>query len=214
MTRTRFVEPVAALGGGFLAAAASLASLVRRPAKPLHPYGQVRSATLTRHGGGDSGVSWLDEAGRDDVLVRRSRAAGLPAWLPDVHGLAIGVPLQGVRGDLLLASTGLGRLTRFTLTVAWRADRRPLTTLLPYRSPSGPLLVAARSDGPDRYRLGWACGTGTWTEWGVLAIHEGSGDSDVVFDPVLRPLPGLVPYAWVERLREPAYRASRSRRDE
>ncbi|GAA2121415.1 hypothetical protein [Nocardioides bigeumensis] len=173
----------------------------------------MRSATLTRYGGGSSGVPWLDEAGQDQVLVRRSRAAGLPPWLPDVHGLALGVPLPGARGDLLLASTGLGRLTRFTLTAARRAEQRPMTTLLPYRTASGPLLVGARSDGPDRHRLGWARGTGPWTEWADLVIHEGSGDADVVFDPVLQPLPGLAHYTWVNRLRAPAYRASRSRRE-
>jgi hypothetical protein len=50
------------------------------------------------------------------VLVRQSRAVGLPPRVPDIFGLAVQVPTQdGRHVDLLLASTGVGRLTRFTL---------------------------------------------------------------------------------------------------
>ena len=48
-----------------------------------------------------------------------------------------------IRQSLLLASTGLGRLTRFTLTAARSPYRRPLTTLLPYRTPAGAVLLSA-----------------------------------------------------------------------
>ena len=45
------------------------------------------------------GVAWLDEPGADDVVVRLSRGGGLPAWCPDVHGLALRHPMAaGVAG--------------------------------------------------------------------------------------------------------------------
>jgi hypothetical protein len=48
--------------------------------------------------------------------VRQSRAVGLPSPAPDIFGLAVRVPTEGGRhGDLLFATTGLGRITRFTL---------------------------------------------------------------------------------------------------
>ena len=106
---------------------------------------------LVRTGGEElSGVAWLDAAGDDEVLVRFSRAIGLPSTLPDIHGIALRIPLEGDRfGDLLLASTGLGRMTRFVLTAGHDVTRRPLTTLLPYSGPRGPMLVAARSVAAD-----------------------------------------------------------------
>lgn len=196
-------------GGLLLAATASVMALVRRPAKPLHPRGDVCRGTLHRDGGGDSGVPFLDTAGRDEVVVRRSRAAGLPRWLPDVHGLAIRVPVGDGHGDLLLATTGLGRVGRFVLTFARAPDSRPLTTLLPYRSPTGPLLLAAEALGPYRYRLSWAHGTGPWLVFGHLVVEAGHGDGEITFDPVVNHLPGLAPYGWAALLREPAYRAAR-----
>ena len=74
---------------------------------------------LVRTGSGEpSGVPWLDAVGEDEVLVRFSRAIGLPRALPDIHGIAMRVPAEDRFGDLLLASTGLGRLTRFVLTAS------------------------------------------------------------------------------------------------
>jgi len=122
--------------------------------KPLHPEGALRRATITRLGGPiRSGVPWIDDDGEDEALVRVSRALGLPESLPDIHGLAIRVEPAGRPADLLLASTGLGRVTRFVLTAAKRPSGRPLTSLLPYRSPRGPLLVAAAPDSPRTFDL-------------------------------------------------------------
>ena len=35
-------------------------------------------------------------------------------------------------------------------------------------------------------------------------------DPAISFDAVANPVPGLEPYGWVRRLREPAYRAARA----
>lgn len=202
------------LGGVF----GAVARLRPGSSKALHPRGQVTTGTLVRYGAAPTtGVDWLDGAGTDDVLVRRSRSIGLPGPLPDVHGLAIRVPIGRTRGgDLLLATTGTRPGTRHLL-VPTRSDRHPLTTLLPYRSPAGPVLLGAFPEpGSAVYELRVATLAGRWRPFGALAVDEPDGvdgadgtDLDVHFDPVLNPLPGLPSYGWVSRLREPAYAASR-----
>jgi hypothetical protein len=141
----------------------------------------------------------------------------MPAPAPDVFGLAIRVPIDGVRhGDLLFATTGLGRLTRFMLTAARSPHGRPMTTLLPYRTPAGALLLSAVFLDEVTIALGWAIGGGPWHPFAELALHEpavGEADRALSFDPVENELPGLEVYDWVRRLREPAYAgARRSRR--
>ncbi|HEU4513900.1 MAG TPA: hypothetical protein VFR87_12405 [Nocardioidaceae bacterium] len=208
---TRSRETAASVGGAGLAAATRVVAAVRPAAKPLHPKGDVVTARLRRSGGHHTGSAWLDQAGSDEVLVRRSRAVGLPAGLPDIHGLAIRIPLQdGRQGDLLLAMTGRGRLTRFLLTAGRTPYSRPLTTLLPYRTPTGPKLVAAVARTEHRYELAYASAGGSWHPFGDLVLSSTQGPDPLVsFDPVRNTLPGLDNYDWVRRLREPAYRTAR-----
>jgi len=145
------------------------------------------------------------------VLVRRSRALGLPTGLPDIHGLAVRVPLDGGgHGDLLLATTGRGRLTRFVLTAGRTPYSRPMTTLLTYRTPSGPTLLAAVSRSEHHYELAYASPGGAWHPFADLVLSATAGpDALVSFDPVRNTLPGLENYDWVRRLREPAYGTAR-----
>lgn len=207
------------MGGGVLAAVTRGLAGLRLSRKPLHPEGVVSRGTLVRIGGAvRSGVDWLDDPGVDEVLVRVSRAIGLPRWLPDIHGLAMRVPRGTVYGDLLLASTGTGRLGRFVLTAGRDVTARPLSTLLPYRGPDGPLLIAALGsvtppvlEGPRlAFELLWARGLDPWVPFARLEVEEASADASVSFDPVLHPLPGLGFYPWVQRLREPAYGVARA----
>ena len=211
------LRSAASAGGQALRAATGLVAL-RPAAKPLHPRGAVLGATLARHGSRPpSGVPWIDSTGEDRVLVRESRAVGAPSPLPDIFGLAVRVPYDGGHADLLLASTGLGRVTRFVLTAGRAPDSRPLTTLLPYRAPAGPLVLAAVYAERLRVTLAWAAGSGAWHRFAELTLDEhpapGADDAPVSFDPVRNSLPGLAPYAWVTRLREPAYAAARRSRD-
>jgi hypothetical protein len=168
--------------------------------------------------GGDvpSGVAWLDEPGEDQVLVRRSRSVGLPAPAPDVFGLAVRVPTEGdAYGDLLFASTGRGPLSRFVFTPTWAPDRRMMTTLLPYRTPAGAVLLAARHRTDEILELSWARGSGSWHSFASLRLGDESlddPDAAVSFDPVRNTLPGLEVYDWVRRLREPSYRSARRSR--
>ncbi len=208
----------ASSAGGQILRAATGVTTARPAAKPLHPRGHVVTGTLRRSGSAErSGSAWLDETGEDPVLVRQSRSLGLPAPLPDVFGLALRVPVAADRsGDLLFATTGLGRLTRFTFTVGRSAYTRPMTTLLPYATPSGPVLLSAQFRDERVLDLAWAVGSGTWHRFAELLLDDDPAsepDASLSFDPVRNPLPGLEPYEWVRRLREPAYSAARRSRD-
>jgi hypothetical protein len=199
-------------GGKGLAAATRILAL--RPArKPLHPTGKLLRGRVRRCGSATAaGVSWLDDVGEDVVLVRLSRAIGLPRTLPDIHGLAMRVRVADGVADLLLASTGWGRLGRHVLRFGWRPESGPLTTLLPYRAASGPVVLGARALGPGRYSLWWSHAGGPWSRFGTLEL-SGEVAGDISFDPVLNQLPGLAQYPLVVRLREPSYaRARLSRR--
>jgi hypothetical protein len=84
-----------------------------------------------------------------------------------------------------------------------------MTTLLPYTTPEGALLLGARP-GEDVTRLYVATPLGPWREFAELRETAGPPlDQPIRFDPVLHPLPGLAFPAWVKRLREPAYRTAR-----
>ena len=139
MTTEQATATAASGAGTLLAAATRGVGAVRQAPKPLHPRGSVAVARVSRCTGVATGVAWLDEPDSDLVLVRRSRAVGLPTRWPDVHGLAVRVALtRGGVGDLLLASTGWGPRGRFLL----HAGRHPETlffgSLLPYRPASVP----------------------------------------------------------------------------
>lgn len=200
---------VSSAGGQILRAVTRL--LATRPAaKPLHPRGATVRGTLHRLGIAErTGLEWLDLMGADRVLVRQSRALGLPLQAPDIFGLALRVPIgDGGHGDLLFASTGLGRLTRFILTAARSPYTRPLTTLLPYRTPAGPVLLSAAFRDETTIMLSWAVGSGAWHQFAELRLdHEpvDEPDTPISFDPVANNLPGLITYDWVRRLRAPAY---------
>ncbi|HEX6336831.1 MAG TPA: hypothetical protein VFZ85_07755 [Jiangellaceae bacterium] len=215
-------ELAAGMAGALLGAAFGAAGVLRR-GKPLHPKGIVYDALIRRTGSPvEWRCRWLDEPGDDVGTARLSRAAGLPAPVPDIHGLAITFTGDdGERHDLLLATTGLGRWGRFVLVP--RSD--PYTcsygSLLPYRSPHGLVLLAATPLSPRStlgpsvtasFRLQVAGVAGTWHTFGSLELTAPAGglaDDPLRFDPVVFPLPGLQWPLALERLREPAYAAAR-----
>ncbi len=203
-----------ASGAGKLLAGITRGIAALRPAsKPLHPAGSVRRGVLVRHGvDTPTGVPWLDEPGTDDVLLRWSRAIGLPAPLPDIHGLAVRLVHPGrPPGDLLLATTGWSRLTRVVL-LPGLSRWRPMTSLLPYATPSGAVLLGALP-GERATSLHVASPWGPWQLFAELHEVEGPGaDEQIDFDPVENPLPGLPFPPWVRRLREPAYQSARRSR--
>ncbi len=215
MNPTPGLTRAAARGGGrVLQGAAHLISGLRSAPKPLHPRGTVWRGEITRTGAGlvPTGVPWLDEPGHDDVVVRVSAAIGLPHGWPDIQGVAVHLPDQD-GADLLFASTGAGQATRFMLRLVRPTSRHVASTLLPYRGPRGPVMLAVTEVEPEQYALLRADGDGPWVGFGRLRLIE-RVERELSFDPVARPLPGLTNYAWVERLRSPAYRTARHDRGE
>jgi hypothetical protein len=207
--------------------AVPVAALTRvRGAKPMHPRGTLFTAVLERSGA-DLGVPWLDEAGRDDVLVRLSRGAGLPPALPDLLGLALRVP--GERPvDLLLSSTGRGRWTR-RVPVLRRDAATTYGSIMAYRGAGGPVRLAADPAGgplpsdrdglaaaaPGRLvTLSAAIGPGPWQPFGTVTLGAASvpPDPELPFDAVLHAPPGLVADGPLARFRRPAYAAARAAR--
>jgi hypothetical protein len=202
-------------GGALLAGGTRALATVRPARRPLHPRGVVLRARIYRHGSAEpTGVPWLDDPGQDDAVVRLSRAIGLPARLPDIHGLAVRLGSGDDAGDILFASTGWGRLSRFVLTASRDPGGRPLTTLLPYRTDLGALLLGARAVGVETYELSWAHRGGDWQLFAVLRLStERAAEQRISFDPVRHQVSGLHQYPSVVRLREPSYaQARRSRR--
>ncbi len=211
-----------ALGAGFAALAA-----VRRP-HPIHPHGVQLHGSLRRTGCAlATGVPWIDEADAAavPVLARASRSAGLPAPLPDVIGLAVRFDGDDGPADLELASTGRGWPARFWLLMHRSPSRAHLGSLFPYRSPSGPVLLAARTRTPAdlpttpaavgerleaepwRLQLLVARPRGAWHAFAELELTRGPGPLDplVRFDAGRHPLPGTQQYEWALRARQPSY---------
>jgi hypothetical protein len=202
-----------------LAGATRLLGHARPAEKPLHPEGELVTGRLVRYGAGSSsgapsGVGWLDEPGDDEALVRTSRAVGLPPSLPDVHGLAVRLPVgAGDHADLLFATTAWSRVGRHVL-VPTMSVGPTLSTLLPYRTAVGPIVFGARHVDTS-YQLYWARVGRPWQVLGELRLEEPTEpDAVVSFDPVLHHPPGITPYSWVTRLRERSYAAARAQRDE
>ena len=211
-------------GVGSVLGAASYRVARMRGTKPLHPTGAVLRGTLRRTGA-SSGVAWIDEMGKDEVVVRLSRGGGLPPHLPDVHGIA----LRHDETDVLLSGTGRPPVLRHVLHPTRSPGRGACTTLVPFRGPRGPVLLAAfpapardlpadwdevaalLAEDPFRLRLVWSDLWGPWLEFGELAVGgplTDRTDEPLRFDPRRTP-PGLQTYPWVDALRQPAYAAAR-----
>jgi hypothetical protein len=223
-TAQRVADVAAVVPGRVLQGVFGAVGLLRPAAKPLHPSGRLLRLHVRRFGlaGTDRiGVPWIDDAGDSTGVARLSRATGLPDVLPDIHGLALRIhdhTADGEDADILLATTGLGPLSRFVLRPTRSATGSPYTTFLPYRTPSGPLLLAVTPDpvDPSRRFVSFASPRGAWRVFAELRIDQPgdageapTGDESISFDPVLHQVDGLAQYPWVTRLREGAYQAAR-----
>lgn len=204
---------------------APLGALARlRHGKPMHPRGSVHEGVLERTGSTPPwGVPWLDEPGRVGVVVRLSRGAGIPPPLPDLLGLAVRTTGPGgVRTDLLLSTTGRGRLSRL-LPVLRRDPATVYGSIMGYRSDAGTVRLAAvgeRSVGEGRedlvFVLAAARGLEPWRPFARLVVGAriDPPDPDARFDAVRNPPPGLVADGPMARFRAPAYAMARAGRDD
>jgi hypothetical protein len=104
-------------------------------------------------------------------------------------------------------------VSRFVLAFGRGPHSRPATTLLPYRTVSGAVLLGARSTNPRSYEFSWARYDGPWQSFATLHIDDQLGaDTGISFDPVINQIPGLAQYPAVVRLRERAYAHARRAR--
>ncbi|MDO0925296.1 phosphodiesterase [Streptomyces sp. TG1A-8] len=235
-TRPAASWPLTAVEAGFRL----LARLRGAPA--LHPTGLTCSADLevVDDGAGPWGVPWLDAPGRHAATVRLSRAAGLPRRLPDGLGLAVRVPDADGPGrtlDLLLTSSGRGRITRRVPLPRADVLRGPYSSLLSYRiggrprvlaafprparrapvhgDPAG--LVAALATGPLVYDLRAEAADRSWRTFAVLTVRSvlpvGS-ERSLDFDVYRHGVRGFAPGSALAATRRAAYRGSRRGRRE
>lgn len=220
--------------GGALAGVFDTLRAVRRP-RPIHPHGIALVGSLRwLTDRGRSGIDFIDHPHTSELPVtgRVSRSIGIPAPFPDVIGLALRFETTTGPADLLLASTGFGVPSRFWLAAHRSPSRARLTTLMPLRTPNGPLLLAARTLEPnnlptDTGELGSALAETSWrltlyhaqplSRWHPFAVVElwrepGAVDTVERYDPVRHPVPGTSTYPWERRLREPSYLRVQRRR--
>jgi hypothetical protein len=207
---------------------------VRGP-RPIHTTGLLLQGRIAWRPPSDvvSGIAWIDERGPGTpprVTARFSRGASLPAWLPDVLGLAIRATTPAGPADLLLSSTGAGVPGRFLLAPRRAPGGAWFSSLMPYRGSDGPVQVAARSRRPASLparledlraalerepwvvELLFASPGGRWHRFADLELRPAPGPIDrgePRFDAVRNPLPGAGTYGWTRRLREPAYARAR-----
>jgi hypothetical protein len=152
------------------------------------------------------------------VAVRLSKGAGTgPGW-PDVFGVAFRVPTESGDWDVLLSTTGTGRLSRLLPTPVrgWRGAR--LGTLAPYRYRGELMWLMAVPDGapPTRFTVHASGTDADWRQIADVTLHpEDGAAAPIAFDPVLHRPPGMeLAPRWLAVLREQAYEGSRrGRRD-
>jgi hypothetical protein len=221
-------EALAAAAGRAVAPLFALGARLRR-GRPIHTRGfTLRGELLVTGAHPPAGVPLLDAPAAHPALVRLSRAAGLPAPLPDILGIAVRVRPDTDPVDLLLSTTGMRPLGR-RLLVPRRHLTRPHGTLLAYRTPPGPLLLSLVPDdgrtvaadpaavlraleaGPLRMALRCASPGGPWRRVGTLRLdaQAPAGEERTRFDPVRHAAPGLAPARVWAALREPPYVAAR-----
>ncbi len=215
---TSRISTLARPAGLALAGVVGALALARRK-RPMHPHGVLLEGTLVA---ADDRAASVLPARVVDVLVRLSLSVGLPRPLPDVVGIALRWTDGGAPQDVLFASTGHGRLTRYVLVPRRRLAGGWLTTMMPLRAPWGPVVLALRplSASPGRsvtFEVLQAPPSGAWTRFGTLELHgpragstpHDGDDPDVRFDPSRNAPDRLGAYRWEELLRAPAYALAR-----
>ncbi|GAA0238078.1 hypothetical protein GCM10009527_038290 [Actinomadura nitritigenes] len=224
------VGPVAgALARAFTALAKA------RGGRALHARGLVLDATLRLSGTSRFwGVPLLDDTAELRGLARLSRAVGLPSPFPDVLGLALRwrQPADAADGgepataELLLATTGHGRLGRHLLRPAARWGPGFYGCLLPYTAGDRHVLLGAvarrplrgdtaalaraAGEGPIRMDLVVATELGPWERFGELVLTRPARTDDPVpvrFNPARHPITGLRPAGPLQQVRRRSYDA-------
>lgn len=197
-----------------------------RGRRVFHPYGIAYHGEIVV-GDGVPGACALAPGTRSPCVVRFSLGLGLPAQLGDVLGVAIRLEQEQ---DVLLATSASPPPGRFLPLPARSFFGRTYSSLLPFLVDDRRLLLSARVTGdaapaadawnelaeaaeraPLAIELSAAAPFGPWRPVASVATGGRLPDDETQalrFD-AWRCEGGLVPWGWINRLREPAYRGSR-----
>lgn len=148
----RAAWPMSGISAGVFAGLSAL-----RGKRVFHPVGRAFTGVFTLAGGAGA---WLPppliEVEEREAIVRMSRGAGLPYYLPDVLGLAVKIPDAygpGSAQDWLLVTSGTDPVTRHSLIPAFDFMGRTYSSVLPYRVQNRMVTFGARPVGTtDRVR--------------------------------------------------------------
>ena len=190
----------------------------------FHPDGTAYESLLRIDPDGPSLArgTVLGREGEYSAVVRLSRGAGVPAPLPDVHGVAVKVhQTEGGAGadqDLLLVTSGALPVLRHALLPTLGFDGH-FSSIVPFRAGKDIVLVGARvvdeiGERPSELEVVVAAPFGPWLPIGRLLLGRRLGDDEA---EALRYSPwhaggGLEPVGLVNRLRLSAYRSSQAAR--
>ena len=210
------------------------ASVVRalskvRGERVIHAKGRAFEGVL-RLGGASLGVPLLDEPGEHRVVLRLSRAVGLPDRLPDALGLAVRVldaHSPGQHQDLVLDTGAAPPVLRRLPLPARQVLRATYSSLLPYELAgrrwvlaalpvaSAPATVSFRDLRVEdvRFRLCVASAHGPWQEVGLVqATADAEDGRGVRFSPFTTG-GGIAPAGWLQAARRSSYDAAHVGRD-
>jgi len=197
-----------------VAAGAALAVRVARSRhrRSLHPSGRSFDGTIRILGA------------EHPATVRVSKGAGTRGGRLDVRGLAVRAHLPGRDLDLLLSTSGRGRVTRH-LPAPRRTFDATYGSITAYRDAAGEKVYLTAHPAPDGPRPGRGLGEIEEGACFVLEYRQGDTtrpagrvrlgrpvdarvDAALAFDPVRNSLPELRPTGLVHGVRAFAYRAS------
>jgi len=192
----------------------------------LHPDGRSFTGELETWGARvPVGAHLLDRPARHQVVVRLSKGAGTRRGRPDVRGLAIRVHGAGRDTDILLSTTGTGRLTRH-VPVPRRGFDAYYGSITAYRAGERKVYLAAGPDpaGPPLGRTLESVVAVARRHRAALLLYAGPdpvgrvtfgaplpppADAALAFDPVRNAPADLHPVGLMHGVRAFAYRASR-----
>lgn len=194
---------------------------VLRGDRGLHPRGQVLSGDALVHTAG----SILARADSAPVVVRLSRGIGLPHPLPDFNGVAIrflDAHGAGLHQDLLLAAASGRPVLRHVIRPVRSFRHSGYSSVLPFRDEGGalrlfrcgPIPLGALGDVASCLPLVLELSVGTplgrWVPAATLTLHglASGAHSNTRYDP-WNTGTALTPVGLLNRLRAPAYAASR-----
>jgi hypothetical protein len=190
-----------------VSAAVRVASLVRG-SRVIHGKGRTVAGRLQVLGG-SYGAQLLDTPDEYDAVVRLSRSVGLPAPLPDVHGLAIRIPDAygtGRHQDLLLDSTASAPFLR-----RWPLPRRRprvYSSLHSFDIGGRRRLLGARWNG-DELELLTATPHRPWEVFGRLVLDDEITSAPQLQFNVWNTGGGITPVGALQEWRRRSYEASR-----